>query len=263
MKNAPLFHHISIAATHELFARGELLILDMRDELSYGLAHIETAKHVSSANVDSVIFGTPKTMPVLIYCYHGNASQIYAQMFSDFGFHEVYSLDGGFEAWSLAQANSPSAAISEPLQQWLAAQGFPPDGINAPAEHGLTPLMKASRQGNTAVVTALVSTGAQLHVRNADGNNTLWLACVGANLEVINFLIRAGVDINNQNDSGATCLMYAASSGKADVVEALLAAGADAQRQTLDDFTALDMAATLECLNLLQRSNEPSRCAAY
>jgi thiosulfate/3-mercaptopyruvate sulfurtransferase len=48
--------------------------------------------------------------------------------------------------------------------------------------------------------------------------------------------------------------MYAASSGKAAVVERLVEAGADLTIETLDGFTVSDMAATLECLNLLRRA---------
>ena len=47
--------------------------------------------------------------------------------------------------------------------------------------------------------------------------------------------------------------MYAASAGKAPVVALLLAAGANTTLSSLDGFTALDMAATLPCLELLRR----------
>ena len=36
---------------------------------------------------------------LLIYCYHGHTSQHLAEFFSDFGFKDVYSLEGGYEAW--------------------------------------------------------------------------------------------------------------------------------------------------------------------
>ncbi len=48
--------------------------------------------------------------------------------------------------------------------------------------------------------------------------------------------------------------MYAASTGKAAVVERLLAAGVDITPETLDGFSALDMAATVECLTLLRHA---------
>jgi thiosulfate/3-mercaptopyruvate sulfurtransferase len=49
--------------------------------------------------------------------------------------------------------------------------------------------------------------------------------------------------------------MYAASAGKAAIAERLLAKGADTGLETLDGFTALDLAATVECLALLRRAN--------
>jgi ankyrin repeat protein len=149
-------------------------------------------------------------------------------------------------------ATSPFA--DKELEDWLMVEGFPTDDINTAVQHGLTPLMKACRAGDTAKVMALLQRGARLDIKNADGNNALWLACVGANLEVIAMLIKAGVDIDNQNDNGATCLMYAASVGKDAVVQALLAAGANSTLKSLDDYTALDMAATLPCLQLLRKA---------
>ena len=79
--------------------RNDSLVLDVRDRASFDGAHIEAAQHVSHANLSDVLGVTARTRPVLIYCYHGNASREYAQIFSDFGFAEVYSLDGGYEAW--------------------------------------------------------------------------------------------------------------------------------------------------------------------
>jgi thiosulfate/3-mercaptopyruvate sulfurtransferase len=91
----------------------------------------------------------------------------------------------------------------------------------------------------------------------------LWLACFGSHLDVIDNLIDSGIDIDNRNDNGATPLMYAASSGKAEVVERLLAKGADTAPETLDGFTALDLAATVECLALLRNvSRAKSRAEA-
>jgi ankyrin repeat protein len=139
------------------------------------------------------------------------------------------------------------------LETWLTEQGFPAGQINAVARNLHTPLMTASHQGNAAIVAGLIQAGTDIQARNADGNNALWLGCVASNLEVIGLLIAAGIDIDNQNDNGATCLMYAASTGKSPIVARLLEAGARPELQTLDGFTALDMASTLECLQMLRR----------
>ena len=253
MTTQKTFRRIDAATASQLLTRDNVLILDSRDPASFNLAHIANARRISSENLDVTLIGTPKATPVLLYCYHGNASQTYGQMFADFGFSEVYSLDGGFAAWQRAQTKTTPPALSSRLAQWLLDHGYPIDDLDAIAEHGMTPLMRAAKEGQTGIVFELMQAGAALDATNSDGNNALWLACVGANLDTIDVLIRAGIAIDQQNDNGATCLMYAASTGKHAVVEKLLSAGADARLVSLDDFSALDMAASIECLRLLRR----------
>jgi thiosulfate/3-mercaptopyruvate sulfurtransferase len=253
MSNERSFKRIDPATASQLLAREKILVLDSRDQASFELAHIANARRLSSDNLDATLLGTPKAMPVLLVCYHGNASQTYGQMFTDFGFAEVYSLDGGFAAWQRAQAKTAPPVLSPQLTQWLQGHGYPGDDLDAVAEHNMTPLMRASKSGDSGIVFELLQAGAALNATNIDGNNALWLACVGESLEAMSVLIRAGIALDHQNDNGATCLMYAASTGKHAVVEALLAAGANPQLKTLDDFSALDMAATIECLRLLRR----------
>lgn len=246
------FRRIDAATASQLLTRDNVLILDSRDLANFELSHISNARRLSSENLDALLIGTPKATPILLYCYHGNASQTYGQMFSDFGFAEIYSLDGGFAAWQRTQTKTTPSTLSFRLTQWLLAHGYPCDDLNAVAEYGMTPLMRASKEGEIGVVFDLMQAGAPLDTTNSDGNNALWLACVGANIDTIDLLIRAGIPLDHQNDNGASCLMYAASSGKHAVVEKLLALGADPTLKTLDDYSALDMAATIECLRLLR-----------
>ncbi|MGO9674169.1 MAG: ankyrin repeat domain-containing protein [Methylocella sp.] len=253
MNQRAMFQRIGVEEARALLASGGALVLDVRNADAFLRGCIADAHNVSAANLSAVIAGAPKSAPVLIYCYHGHASQEYAQIFSDFGFSSVYSLDGGYEAWS-KHPGIETAVIDETLRRWLADNGFPAQDVNAVTDNGATPLMKASHKGEKDIVRNLLGAGARLDARNADGNNALWLACVGAHPDAMEALIEAGVDIDNQNDNGATPLMYAASTGKAAIVERLLLAGADTALETLDGFSALDMAATVECLTLLRRA---------
>lgn len=251
------FRCIGVEAAAALVAGGATLLLDVRDANAYAAGHVEGARHITFSGLSEVIGSTPKAQPVLIYCYHGHASREYAQTLSDFGFAEVYSLDGGYEAWrSFASALAPAASADAALSGWLASLGFPADGVNATVENGMTPLMKACREGLSEMVEALIAAGADLDARNADGNTALWLACVGGHLALIDRLVDAGTDIDNRNDNGATALMYASSAGKADVVERLLARGADPAPETPEGFSALDLAATLDCLTLLRHAHK-------
>jgi SagB-type dehydrogenase family enzyme len=94
------FQRVDVAFARDLIAKQDPLILDTRDMGSYEQGHIEGAEFVNDSNISNFLMTTPKDKPVLIYCYKGNASQIRAQTFADFRFKNVYSLDGGFEAWA-------------------------------------------------------------------------------------------------------------------------------------------------------------------
>jgi thiosulfate/3-mercaptopyruvate sulfurtransferase len=261
MKPEPSYRRVTAAEAQALLRSPDLCLLDTRDPAAFARERIDGAAPLGSANLEAVIRATPKTRPVLIYCYRGNASQEYARLFADFGFHEVYDLIGGFEAWRAHQA---AAAIVTPtayrpsaaLRAWLGAHGFPVDDPAATIANRTTALMHAARLGARDVAAELIDRGAALDATNIDGNNALWLACFSGNLILIDLLIASGIDMNRQNDNGATCLMYGASAGKTEVVARLLAAGADARLRSLDDFTALDMAANLECLMLLRRAEK-------
>lgn len=240
-----------------LAAHPNALVLDARDPASHAQGQLDGALLLDGRNHERLLMREPKDRPVFIYCYRGNASQTYAQMFSDFGFATVADLVGGWEAWQKAdieKADIRPVATTAPLPalltDWLAAQGL--RDIHSPGAHGNTPLMVAAWRGEAAVVDALLAQGVSLTAINGDGNNALWLGCVSNNPEIVTRLAKAGVPIDHLNATGATSLMYAASSSKPLIVRTLLALGADPRIQTQDDFTALDMAADLDSLRLLQ-----------
>jgi rhodanese-related sulfurtransferase len=242
----------------------DVLVLDARQANHHEAGHWPGSVRLDGRNHEMLLMREAKDRPVFIYCYHGNASQTYAEMFADFGFATVCDLIGGWEAWQqhLALRTAPRSAdaVTPALAAWLQAHGF--EGPHAKGEHDNTPLMAAAWRGETVVVEALLACGVDLHATNMDGNNALWLACVANDPALVILLAQAGVPIDHVNFTGATCLMYAASSSKPDIVRVLLALGADPLIQTQDDFTALDMAASLECLQLLRVATRSATKAA-
>lgn len=242
---------ISVEEAEELILGSHTLILDMRDFRSYMAGHHPKALHLSDSNLRSLLKHTAKHVPILIYCYHGNSSQDMAQLFGDFGFEQVYSLDGGWEAW-FQVITPPTKPLSNMLCGWLELHGFDPDNLDAKGENHHTALMVAALESNLEVCEELLEKGASIHPLNKDGNNVLWSACVAGNMNLIRLLARHGVDINNQNDNGATALMYAASHGKTGIVQLLMELGAKKDLVTLDDFSALDVCADRETLKLLR-----------
>ena len=96
------------------------------------------------------------------------------------------------------------------MHDWLAAEGFSTDDINATVANQTTPLMRASFKGELDIARKILAAGGKVELLNADGNNALWLACVEKHLAMIDLLLDAGIDIDNCNDNGATALMYVA-----------------------------------------------------
>lgn len=269
MTTPPRFLRLTASdAATWLASHPEALLLDARDAAHHARAHLPGSQRLDGRNHERLLMREDKQRPVFIYCYHGNASQTYAEMFSDFGFATVVDLIGGWEAWAQAglralidaepgdgtpsQADKLDRAAPLPcaLADWLVAHAYP--DVHTPGAHGNTPLMEAAWRGEQAMVQALLAQGVSLDTTNGDGNNALWLACVSNKPELVTLLAQAGVPIDHLNATGATSLMYASSSSKPGIVRVLLALGADPFIETQDGFSAMDMAASLECLQLLR-----------
>ena len=78
---------------------GETVFMDVRDGGSYAASHIPGAMHVDDNTIADFLEDTPKDKPVVVYCYHGNASRGGAAYLMSHGFQQVWSLAGGFEGW--------------------------------------------------------------------------------------------------------------------------------------------------------------------
>ncbi len=141
------------------------------------------------------------------------------------------------------------------LAAFLSEHAFPKNDLSAPQADGrFTPLMRAAKEGRLDIVDELLSLGVDISVTNADGCNALWLACYNGSHAIIERLLAAGIDIDLQNGNGATCLMYVSSNSKPDLVKLLLEKGANPKLRNFDDFSALDLAASVDCLKLLRKA---------
>jgi len=94
------------AAMLEQSEQTGLQIVDIRDEQSYRAGHIKAAQHLDNTSVQTFIENADPEKPLIIYCYHGNMSQSAAAYFSEQGFDDAYSMDGGYSDWEL---NFPAA----------------------------------------------------------------------------------------------------------------------------------------------------------
>jgi thiosulfate sulfurtransferase len=95
------FKCISIDEAKALIDKGSVTIADVRDADTYLAGNIESAINIQQDSMDGFLAAADRDQPLLVYCYHGNSSQGAADYFFNQGFEDVYSMDGGYEAWRL------------------------------------------------------------------------------------------------------------------------------------------------------------------
>ncbi|CAH0542675.1 thiosulfate sulfurtransferase GlpE [Vibrio marisflavi] len=99
------FQHINVNDAHLLLEQGEAKLVDIRDAQSFNQARSESAFHLTNDSLVEFMNQNEFATPILVMCYHGVSSQGAAQYLVNQGFEQVYSVDGGFEAWQ--RANLP------------------------------------------------------------------------------------------------------------------------------------------------------------
>jgi rhodanese-related sulfurtransferase len=246
------YEDLTVHQLADFLQQNELLVLDIRDELSFNQGHLAGAQPASEAVIGGLIHNKQYQLPILVYCYHGNSSRDMASFLGSLGFRNVFNLEGGWQAWMNFQQQTSETALAPGLSEWLTRNGFDPANLNSRIDNAMSPLMLAALQGETEIAQALLAAGADVNLLNDDENNALWFACASDSVEIIQLLSFAKINLDHQNVNGATSLIYAASAGKLDVVKTLVGLGADLSKTTLDDFSALDSAATLPILQFLK-----------
>lgn len=252
---------ISIPETEEMLKGEKMLLLDMRDYAHFLVDHHPRAIHLSNNNLRSLLKSADRSVPVVIYCYHGHSSQDMAQLFADFGFISCYSLEGGYDAW-FQHLSVPRSGLSRDLDIWMLEQGFDDENLDLHASNNDTALMQCCREGKIDFALELIEKGASVDLCNQDGNNALWMAVQSGSDVLVKALLKARVPINQQNDHGATALMLAMSLSLGNLVSLLISAGADDSLMTKDGFTAADTAGSRRVLELFRHLTTRKQVAA-
>ena len=119
---------------------------------------------------------------------------------------------------------------------------------------GATPLMRAARAGDHAVIRLLLEKGANPRLTTKDGNTALMFAAgigyrdkntrgsEGDALEAVKVLMAAGLDVNQTNTRGENSLHGAALRGADTIVQFLLEQKMDVNATSKQGYTPLDVA---------------------
>jgi ankyrin repeat protein len=116
--------------------------------------------------------------------------------------------------------------------------------VNAVGSQGNRALELSSLHGDAETTRFLLEHGANPNLRSKAGSTPLHDAALTGNKEVVALLLEHGANINaTDSESASTPLHYAASFGHLDVVKLLVAHGADVALKSTQGFTALQLAA--------------------
>jgi len=128
------------------------------------------------------------------------------------------------------------------------------DSGDTSLDSGTTPLMRAARTGDAAVMRLLLAKGADPKLTTKEGNTALMFAAgIGYRdkntrgseseaLEALKVSLEAGLSLTQANSRGETALHGAASRGADTIVQFLVDHGADLNAKTRQGFTPLDIA---------------------
>ena len=118
--------------------------------------------------------------------------------------------------------------------------------VNSAQGDGMTALHWAAMKDNVELAEMLLYAGANVKATTRMGGYTpLTMAAKNGNAAMIAALVKGGADVNIATSTGVTPLMLAAQSGHADAVKTLIDAGANVNaKETVREETALMFAAT-------------------
>jgi rhodanese-related sulfurtransferase len=92
---------VSKAEFTELMKKSGAQLIDVRTSREFSNGFIEGAKNIdyNGDSFEKQIKKLDKNKPVLVYCAAGGRSENAAELLKEWGFKEIYDLEGGYNAW--------------------------------------------------------------------------------------------------------------------------------------------------------------------
>lgn len=103
------YQRIDVSQARQWQQQG-MLLLDIRDKVSFCQHHVRGSQSLYQQLAEFLAAHDPE-LPAMVLCYHGISSQTIAHYLFEQGIKQVYSIDGGFEAW---QNQYPNDIVSLP-----------------------------------------------------------------------------------------------------------------------------------------------------
>ncbi|HEX5756653.1 MAG TPA: Grx4 family monothiol glutaredoxin [Arenimonas sp.] len=91
---------ISVQDLHDRIIAGSIDVIDIRPSDARAFAPFPQPHEVLDEDSRERLEALPKDVPLAFLCHHGNSSRQAAEYFRGLGFHDLYNVEGGIDAWS-------------------------------------------------------------------------------------------------------------------------------------------------------------------
>lgn len=99
--NAPAsVKSISVQQLHDRIITGTIDVIDVRPASGRAIAPFPQPHEVLDDASRARLEALPKDVPIAFICHHGSSSRRAAEHFRSLGFHDVYTVEGGIDAWA-------------------------------------------------------------------------------------------------------------------------------------------------------------------
>ena len=94
---------ISLTEARQMLQSGSIA-LDVREQVEFDAGHVPGSFHISRGTLEFMIGTHPefedKARSIIVYCKSGGRSALATATLQKMGYSNVYSMAGGFDAWS-------------------------------------------------------------------------------------------------------------------------------------------------------------------
>ena len=99
--NAPApVKSMSVQELHDRIVAGAIDVIDVRPAQARAIAPFPQPHEVLDEDSHDRLAALPKDLPLAFLCHHGNSSRQAAEHFRSLGFHDIYNVEGGIDAWA-------------------------------------------------------------------------------------------------------------------------------------------------------------------
>jgi monothiol glutaredoxin len=99
--NAPApVKSITVQELHDRIITGTIDVIDVRPASARAIAAFPQPHDVLDDASRERIEALPKDVPIAFICHHGSSSRRAAEHFRSLGFHDIYNVEGGIDAWA-------------------------------------------------------------------------------------------------------------------------------------------------------------------